>query len=280
MVNEREARTEAELGHRNLIAFHRALSTWGSRGALEEMDGAVLCAGGSWLPVVANNAFRTDDTLTGPELIARAETFFGSLSRGFTIKVRDSGEDEDLREACDAVGMAAFGEPSPEMVCRRPLATPPVHGTELRMVDDERGLDDFKKVNAAAYGTYGMPEEVLSELFDETAAVLSDPSTHIVVASRGGEALATAMAYESDGIAGLQWVGTVPAARGMGLGALVTAEVTNLTFDHGASCCTLQASPMGEPVYLRLGYETIYRYAEYVRWPRPPAADEGRTGGQ
>jgi hypothetical protein len=27
---------------------------------------------------------------------------------------------------------------------------------------------------------------------------------------------------------------------------------------------------MGEPIYRSLGYETIYRYSEYVRWPKPP----------
>ena len=79
------------------------------------------------------------------------------------------------------------------------------------------------------------------------------------------------MAYESDGVASLQWVGTVPDARGMGLGALVTVESTNLAFDHGVSSVSLQASPMGESVYRRLGYETIFRYGEYVRWPKPPA---------
>ena len=78
------------------------------------------------------------------------------------------------------------------------------------------------------------------------------------------------MTYESDGVASLQWVGTVPAARSGGLGALVTVMATNLAFEHGASSCTLQASPMGEPIYLRLGYETIYRYEEFVRWPKPP----------
>ena len=61
-----------------------------------------------------------------------------------------------------------------------------------------------------------------------------------------------------------------PPARG-GLGALVTVAPTNLTFEHGASSCSLQASPMGESVYRRLGYETMYHYAEYVRWPKPPA---------
>ena len=71
----------------------------------------------------------------------------------------------------------------------------------------------------------------------------------------------------------------MPAARGQGLGALVTTAVTNLAFARGAASVTLQASPMGEPVYRALGYEPIYRalgyetlyhYTELVRWPRPP----------
>ena len=101
--------------------------------------------------------------------------------------------------------------------------------------------------------------------------MLEDPAASIVVARRADQPVATAMVYESDGVASLQWVGTVPSARGTGLGALVTVAPTNLAFDHGASSCSLQASPMGESVYLRLGYETIYHYDEYVRWPKPPA---------
>ena len=57
----------------------------------------------------------------------------------------------------------------------------------------------------------------------------------------------------------------------LGLGALVTVASTNLAFAHGASSVSLQASPMGESVYRKLGYDTIYHYAEYVRWPKPPA---------
>jgi hypothetical protein len=116
-----------------------------------------------------------------------------------------------------------------------------------------------------------MPTEVLSDLFDEPARLLDDPGAHIVVVSRAGAPVATAMTYESDGVASLQWVGTVPSARTAGLGAVVTIRATNVAFEHGASSCTLQASPMGEPLYRRLGYETIYRYGEFVRWPTPPA---------
>ena len=77
-----EELNQAVLGHRNLIAFNRALTRWGSRGALEEGGGAVLCAGGTWIPVVANGAFRSDDALDGAELVARADTFFAGLGRG------------------------------------------------------------------------------------------------------------------------------------------------------------------------------------------------------
>jgi hypothetical protein len=264
--------SEAQLGHRNLIAFNRALTRWGSHGALDEGDGVVLCASGTWIPVVANGAFRSEDSLNGTTLIGRADAFFTDLNRGYTIKVRDSGEDDDLRLACEEEGLEAFGEPVPEMVCRTPLPDrPSIDGITVRTIDDDAGVHDFTTVNAEAYATYGMPEEVHCDLFDEVALLLDDDAASIVVARRDSQPVATAMVYESDGVASLQWVGTVPADRATGLGALVTAATTNLAFAHGASSCSLQASPMGESVYRRLGYETVYHYEEYVRWPTPPA---------
>jgi hypothetical protein len=259
-----------DLGHRSLIAFNRALTRWGSAGALCEDGGAVLCAGGSWIPVVANEAFRSDDALAGAELVARAGDFFAGLARGFNVKVRDTGADDDLRDACIAAGLQS-GDPVPEMIRRSPLPdrTAP-DGVVLRAVDDEAGVEAFVAVNAEAYGTYGMPGDTLRDLFDETALVLADPGAHVVVAWRGGEPVATAMTYASDGVASVQWVGTVPAERSAGLGALVTTVVTNDAFASGAASVTLQASPMGEPVYLALGYETIYHYTAYVRWPKTP----------
>jgi hypothetical protein len=278
-----------ELGYRTLIAFSRALTGWGSNGALREDDGIVLCASGSWIPVVGNCAFRrSEGAVSATELVARADDFFGGLARGYSVKVCDDSDD-DLREACTAAGLEAFGESVPEMLCRAPLSEQaPPKGVLLSAAEDEGGIEDFRAVNAEAYGTYGLPADVMGDLFDRPAVLLADPAAHVVVArrrgrdgrgSRGGrggrsgqgaEAVATAMIYESDGVASVQWVGTVPSARGAGLGALVTAAVTNLAFERGATQVTLQASPMGEPVYLGLGYEPIYRFTEYVRWPKPP----------
>ena len=63
-------------------------------------------------------------------------------------------------------------------------------------------------------------------------------------------------------------------------GALVTTWATNLAFERGASSCTLQASPMGEPIYRSLGYETVYRYARVRALAQPQAAPDEGAGGR
>ena len=40
----------------------------------------------------------------------------------------------------------------------------------------------------------------------------------------------------------------------------MTAAATDAGFDLGADIASLQASPMGKPVYEAMGFETIYDY--------------------
>ena len=259
------------LVHRTLVAYSRALSCFSTRGSFEDRDGIVLCAGGTWIPMIANTAFRREPDVSADELMKRADAFFGALGRGYTVPVRDNGEDEDLRAACLAAGLELFGSETPDMVCAERLPDRPAPpGIVLRQVGDEEGVRQFAAVNSAAYATYGMPPEVHPGLFDNPGAVLEDPAAQIVLASDKTEPVATALVYESDGAATVQWVGTRPGSRGSGLGALVTVWVTNLAFSRGASSVSLQASPMGAPVYLELGYETVHQHVEYVRMPTGP----------
>jgi hypothetical protein len=261
---------DAAAGHRNLIAYSRALSSWGSRGGCVEEAGVVAYAGGSWIPVIGNGAFRVEDTVAADRVIAVADAWFAVRGHGYSIKVRDTGQDDDLRAACEAHGLAAFGDPEPQMICHHPLPVPePAEGVRLVEVTDRQGVADFAAVNRDAYATYGMPEDVMTDLFDRPDAVLDNQDTVIVVAYRDDEPLATALTYLSDGVAGLQWVGTRPEARRMRLGATVTVWATNVAFERGATSCTLQASPMGGPLYLKLGYVTQYHYREHVRWKGP-----------
>jgi hypothetical protein len=260
------------LGHANLIAYSRALAGWGRRGGCHEDGRLLLYATGSWLPVGGNGAFRRRDDVPAADLIAEADTFFGARARGYSIKVRDSGQDADLQVACEAQGLVAFSEPVPQMVCRHHLGEPtPPPGVELRRVVDEGGVADFVAVNTEAYATYGMPADVLADMFDQPERVLADEDTIIVVAYLGQRPVATALTYLHEGVGGLQWVGTASDVRHLKLGWVVTQWATNVAFERGATACTLQASPMGAPLYLKLGYETVYHYREYVRWKAPAA---------
>ena len=268
---------EAELGHRNLIGYSRTITGWGRRGAIWEDEDALLYASGTWIPIGGNGAFRRQPALAATELVAGADRFFAGLHRGYGIKVRDTGQDADLQAACEAAGLTAFGEPVPQMICRRRFPDPqPPEGVELRPVTDQRGLADFVTVNTDAYSTYGMPSDVVADSFDRPDAVLSDAATSIVVAYLDDRPVATALTFVSEGVAGLQWVGTVADVRHMRLGRVVTEWATNVGFDRGASSCTLQASPMGESLYRKLGYETLYHYREFVRWRTPGGPSEER----
>jgi hypothetical protein len=261
---------DASLGHHNLMAYSRAMAQWCSKGALFEEGGALLVAGGSWIPLIGNGAFRTEETVAPRAFLASADTFFARRKRGYTVKVRDSGEDADLQTACEQHGLVAFGDPIPQMICRQRLerTTVPADVT-LRAVHDEDGVADFAAVNTDAYSTYGMPPEVFVDMFDRPERILASVQTSIVVGYRDARPVATALSFVSDGVGCLQWVGTVADARHSSLGRLVTEWATNIAFDRGATSVTLQASAMGEPLYARLGYETQYHYREYVRWEAP-----------
>lgn len=97
--------------------------------------------------------------------------------------------------------------------------------------------------------------------------MLVQPHVAAFVARLDGVPVAAAMTLVTHGVAGIYWVGTTPEARGRGLAEACTRLATNAGFDLGAQVAALQASVMGEPIYLRMGYREITRYPWYVLMP-------------
>jgi hypothetical protein len=261
------------LGHLNYIEFSRAFTrASGPRGTIVEEGGVVLYAADTSFPVLFNGAWRTDSALAAHDVIARADAFFAAKERGYSITLRDEkAEDDDLRVAAEAAGLAALIH-APEMVRRTPVEQLPVTaGAELRWVEDQGSFDDFITVSDSAYSSLGMPVGTIASAVIDLPA-LTEPNIHSVVAYVDDAPVAAAQTILSHSIGGVYWVGTVESARGTGLGDGVTRAVTNRAFAEGAVAVSLQASPMGEPIYLKMGYETLYHYSTYVRF-EPPATD-------
>jgi hypothetical protein len=240
-----------------------------SGGAVLDEGGVLLAAGGHALPVLVNGAMRLDPSVAPAEVLDRARRFFAPRQRGFSIIAR-AHVDADLQAACAEAGLATFGA-APGMVLERrlPDAAPPA-GVTLRRVETQADATAFAAVMDEAYQSLGMPPGVASVQVGRLAA-LAAPHIVTLLAELDGVPAAGAMTIVTHGVAGVYWVGTIAAARGRGLAELCTRAAGNAGFDRGARIAALQASPMGEPIYRRMGYVELTRYPTLVHF-EPPAA--------
>lgn len=256
--------------HLNLIDSSRQLFELDPGAEIEVGSGWVFGAGRSPHPVISNAAFRVDDELDPGELLERARAFFVSRGRGFAVWARDgAAEDHDLIEAAKATGLKEVYA-MPEMVLnRRAEVHPPATGVQLRRVVSASDADDYWQVATGAYASIGFPPEIFA--FYERHDGLTAGNAAAFIADLDGRPAGIAMTIVSHGVAGIYWVGTSDDARGRGLGWTVTATAVNAGFDMGAGIASLQASPMGESLYLRMGFETIFNYQ--LLMSSPPEED-------
>ena len=263
--------TLARLGHLNHLEFSRESIRWsGRQGELVERDGVLLMAGATDFPVAYNAVARLDPEVPPADVLALADAFFAPKGRGYTVMASAHPDvDEDLAIAAKDAGHLRVTD-APELVVRAPVEhRDPPAGTDLRWVADLAGVEDFFAVGSAAYTSLGLPAQVPLDALRAPERFL-EPSIHAVVAYQGDAPVAAAMTLLSHGIAGVYWVATLESVRGQGLADLVTRAVTNRGFELGAAVNTLQASPMGEAIYRRMGYQELYRTYGYARFD-PPA---------
>lgn len=252
--------------HLNLIDSSRQLFELDPGAEIEVGSGWVFGAGRSPHPLISNAAFRVDDGLDPSVLLERAQGFFAARGRSFALWTRDGvAEDGDQTEAAEAAGLKQVFA-MPEMVlARRPRARPLPGGVELRRVATADDAADYWRIATGAYASIGFPPEIFA--FYENHDGLSTDNAVAFIADLDGRPAAIAMTIVSHGVAGIYWVGTGNDARGRGLGWAVTAAAVEAGFDLGAEIASLQASPMGEPLYRGMGFETIFGYTLLISPP-------------
>jgi GNAT superfamily N-acetyltransferase len=260
----------ADRAHLNLIDSSRQLFELDPAAAVEAENGWVLGAGSHPHPVISNAAFRADDEVDPEQLIARARAFFGVRERGFSVWLRgEQAEDLDLLAAAESMGLQQIYA-MPEMILRQPAEVRPLPaGVELRRVGSSAEVEDYWRIAAAAYVSLGFPPEAFAFYTNHEGLLAENVAAFIGYLD--GEPISIAMTIVSHGVAGIYWVGSLEGARGKGLGRATTAAATNAGFELGADIASLQASPMGKPIYGAMGYETIFDY-QLLMSPPPRAA--------
>jgi ribosomal protein S18 acetylase RimI-like enzyme len=237
-----------------------AIAAWGlyatrAGGRVIVDRGLTFIIGSHPTAAIINTAFRTDPTVAPADVLGRTRDLYAGLGHGFALVTSDHA-DADLDSAAEAVGWT-MAIKLPSMVCRTPRSggSAPV-GVSIRRADPTADIDSFRSVVRDGFAT-DEDEIAAAETVFATRAALASPNTVGVLASVDGRDVAVAMVDVIDGVGYVGWVGTLPSFRRRGLGELVTREATNAAFELGANIVALEASPMGLPLYEKMGYETV-----------------------
>lgn len=247
----------------NMIEFIRENARWNTKSEIVEQDDLLLVAGADPSPVT-NFAVRLNCNAAPPanDVLERARVFFSERNRLYSIQIRQHF-DADLESACKDSNLTLIMN-GPGMAINAPLPEEPVESNiEIKQVVRAEQAADFAKIVIGSYQTLGMPVETGKNIF-ATPERMIRPYNYSVVAYLNGEPVSCAMIILSHSIAGVYWVGTLENARGKGLAKACTRAVGNEAFKRGVSRVVLQASPLGEPVYKRMGYEEFTRYPWYM----------------
>jgi ribosomal protein S18 acetylase RimI-like enzyme len=238
----------------SVIAALRTMATFQETYKVEEIDRVLFVTGKSRFPAPYSNAAFPTGAVDAGVLLDRSIAKFAD--RRHFVWGRD-GFGEELERVATARGFISFGT-MPAMAIEARVPEKKRDGIRVARAADEAGFADFVAVSQEAYVETGLPKEIAASLLARADRALS--SSDIFVAYADETPLAAAFSITIGDIGGLYWVGTVPQARKRGAADAVTRAATNASFDRGASIVTLQASALGEPVYLRIGYREVCRY--------------------
>ena len=190
-------------------------------------------------PVAAERAF------------ALADAFFGDPA-GFSVyvEVEAAGPVEE--------GLIARGwtlvEEEPALVLPRlpdPIPAPPA-GLDIRRVTDEAGLAAFRNLT-----------ETPTPFVPSLAAAL-DPGVALFVGYLDGRVVASSRLACLGEIAEITGVNTAPEYRRRGLATALTWAAIAEGAARGSTVPMLNASELGYPVYLRMGFVPVCTYRTYL----------------
>ena len=126
--------------------------------------------------------------------------------------------------------------------------------------------DEWAETTAAGFGM----SIVFARMFAPEAVgadMAPDADLQWFGVRHAGRIVATSMLFLSEGVAGIYCVATLPEERRKGFGAYATSEPLRVAQALGYRVGVLQASTMGHPVYLKLGFADVGLIPHFTRKP-------------
>jgi hypothetical protein len=134
---------------------------------------------------------------------------------------------------------------------------PEIHGLVFEEVKTQKDLRDWLQV---------VNMEIMShrELgISSFLNVLHDPDFRFFRVTRAKKTVSTILMHKGKSETGIYLVSTVLSDRGKGIGRWITASAIDLYITEGFKEFVLHATPLGYPVYRKLGFEECGEYGIY-----------------
>jgi GNAT superfamily N-acetyltransferase len=129
----------------------------------------------------------------------------------------------------------------------------------IQPVLHEKSLTDHVRVVSEAFD---WQPAVLAMVF--TLRLLSDECWSGWVGYLDDEPVAASQLVVHEGVGGIYYVATVEAHRGRGFGEAITRHAVEQAASQSCGIVSLQASPAGYPVYVRMGFRNVAEYVTYI----------------
>ena len=250
------------LEHENWIAYLTGVVTCTGRATVTRTGGTVTILTGlpfDWFNQVLIE--REDATPAGILAgVARARERGGT----FVVRLRQGIDDRFIPTLTQA-GLAPAGEETstPGMVAfpidHDAIGRHAAPGLDIRRVTAAAGIDVHRRVVTTGFGSDPAVARgtACADLLDRSGCV-------VYVGYANGDPVVSGLGWRTGRTIGVYSIATVPSARRRGYGAAMTARVVADGVADGCDVAALQASEMGRPIYERLGFRTVVRYAAYV----------------
>jgi GNAT superfamily N-acetyltransferase len=166
----------------------------------------------------------------------------------------------EAQMATFAPGIHAADVGAPSMACDlhrvdETLLTKTPSGYRM---DTARTLGDLLAFKEVFMASYGVPEWAAQAWVDATLETgIEDAPWTIFVGRQDGIPVAITILFKGAGVASVYGVGTIPSARGRGIGAAITLKPLLDARAQGYRYGVLFATEMGVSVYKRIGFRVV-----------------------
>jgi len=146
------------------------------------------------------------------------------------------------------------------VLCLKTINTKRPDTPQIRPVKTAQEMKAWAEVSSQIFGVFG--ESIPVSLVQR---IQNNRHVHLVIAWINEKAAGTGLMYEDAGIAGIHYVGILPAYRRQGLARQIMNYLIHLMQMRHCEYATLQASEMAEALYRQLRFTRQFTIRNFCR---------------